>query len=374
MINTNIIFMNQAYPIYYCFLALLKHLTSGNSNMQNTMTRRGMLTSGGILTAGALTSLFPSFDNAEAQAMSKSANEKDKRRRELYSLLGDLPDRDRPVSAKTVLTERTGDYILEKLVLDLNGFEPVPAYFVRPLDTTGKTPVVIFNHAHFGEYHVGKSEFINGRAEYQAPPHAAALARQGYSALCIDAWGFGERMGRTESEIFKEMLWNGQVMWGMMVYDSIKAVDYLETRGDVDLSRLAAMGMSMGSTMSWWLSALDPRVSVCIDINCLTDYQAIIKSQGLDEHGIYYYVPSLLKHFTTSQINALISPRPHLGLAGRYDRLTPLDGLHRIDRELKEVYKADGVPEKWKLSIYDIGHFETAAMRKEIMAYLAKWL
>ena len=30
----------------------------------------------------------------------------------------------------------------------------------------------------------------------------------------------------------------------------------------------------------------------------------------------YYFVPSLLKKFTTAQINALIAPRAHLGLAG----------------------------------------------------------
>ena len=42
-------------------------------------------------------------------------------------------------------------------------------------------------------------------------------------------WAFGERRGRTR-EIFKEMLWKGRVMWGMMVYDSIKAIDYIFTR------------------------------------------------------------------------------------------------------------------------------------------------
>ncbi len=53
------------------------------------------------------------------------------------------------------------------------------------------------------------------------------MTRRGYAALCIDTWAFGERRGRTESEIFKQMLWTGRVMWGMMVYDSLRAVDYL---------------------------------------------------------------------------------------------------------------------------------------------------
>ncbi len=54
------------------------------------------------------------------------------RRRELYALLGDLPDRHRPITARTVAEEVRDHYVLEKLVLDLNGIEDVPAYFVRP--------------------------------------------------------------------------------------------------------------------------------------------------------------------------------------------------------------------------------------------------
>jgi hypothetical protein len=61
----------------------------------------------------------------------------------------------------------------------------------------------------------------------QKPPYAEILAGRGIASLCIDAWLFGERRGRTESEAFKQMLWNGQVLWGMMVYDSLRAVDYL---------------------------------------------------------------------------------------------------------------------------------------------------
>ena len=208
----------------------------------------------------------------------------------------------------------------------------------------------------------------------QSPPYALALARAGYAGLCLDSWGFGERKGRTENELFKEMLWKGQVMWGMMVYDNLRALDYLQTRPDVDGRRIATMGMSMGSTMAWWLAALDEHIKVCVDLCCLTDFQTLIEEKGLNLHGIYYYVPDLLNHFTTAQINSLIAPRPHLGLAGRFDPLTPLKGLEKIDKELREVYQKEGVPDAWQLRIYDVGHQETPEMRQDIMAFLKKWL
>ena len=187
-------------------------------------------------------------------------------------------------------------------------------------------------------------------------------------------WNFGERRGRTESELFKEMLWKGQVLWGMMVYDSLMALDYLASRPDADAQRIATIGLSMGSTMAWWVAALDTRIKVCVDICCLTDYHSLIKARGLDGHGIYYYVPGLLNHFTASRINALIAPRPHLSLAGNYDPLTPPCGLEIIDSELKKVYKSYGKSSAWRLLRFETGHFETAVMRREIITFLKKWL
>ncbi len=295
-------------------------------------------------------------------------------RKQLYNLLGRLPDRDRPITVEVLSVEHVDGMVVEKLLLDLNGQEKVPAYFTKPEAAQGKLPLVLFNHSHFGQYEVGKNELIKGRKEMQSPPYAKALADEGYAAFCLDAWAFGERSGRAELDLFKEMLWKGQVMFGMMVYDNLRALDYLSERGDIDSQRVATMGMSMGSTMAWWLGALDERVKVVVDLNCLTDFHTLMEKGDLRLHGIYYYVPDLLNHFTTSSINALIAPRPHFGLAGRYDPLTPMEGLEIIDKELKAAYAAEGAPEAWKLKIYDVGHEETVEMREDILGFLREWL
>jgi dienelactone hydrolase len=166
------------------------------------------------------------------------------------------------------------------------------------------------------------------------------------------------------------MLWQGRVLWGMMVYDSIRALDWVAARADVDSARLGTLGMSMGSTMAQWLGALDERVKATVDINCLTEYHTLIAEQGLKGHGIYYYVPGLLKHFTAADVNALIAPRAHLSLAGLKDALTPVKGLDIIDRELQAVYAEAGHPERWKLLRYDVAHQETPEGRQEALAFL----
>lgn len=297
-----------------------------------------------------------------------------KQRHALYQLLGKLPDRHRPISLVTTATEQTDELITETLLLDINGVEQVPAYFTKPRNAATPLPVVLFHHSHFGQYEVGKEEFVRGRPQMQSPSYALALARAGYAGLCIDSWCFGERRANSEMDTFKYMLWQGQVLWGMMVYDSLRALDYLHTRPDVDPHRIGTMGMSMGSTMAWWLAALDDRIRVCVDLCCLTDYQSLINAKGLGLHGIYYYVPDLLTHFTTSTINALIAPRPHFSLAGRFDPLTPLVGLAKIDEYLRLVYRQAGAPTAWQLRIYDVGHQETGAMRADIMDFYATWL
>lgn len=291
----------------------------------------------------------------------------------LYSLLGDLPPRNRPISAELISAEDRGGYVLEKLALDINGVEPVPAYFAKPKGQD-KRPTVLYHHAHGGRYDIGKGELIEGRAALQQPPYAEALTAMGMNVLCTDTWLFGERSGRKESALFKEMLWRGQVLWGMMVYDSIRSLDYLCSRPDVDSTRIGTMGLSMGSTMAWWLAALDERVAVCVDLCCLTDFDALIEANGLDEHGLYYYVPGLLKEWTTGKINALIAPRPHLALAGELDSLTPSKGLDRVDAELKQAYAEADAPEAWKLSRYPVGHTETEGMRREVLDWFGRWL
>lgn len=338
------------------------------------VTRREALTVIGAITCGAAVRAEPFLGPDAPAPPGRAQRDVREQRKRLYELLGDLPDRGRPIRARTVSQEERDGYVLEKLELDLNGIEPVPALFARPRKISGRVPAILYNHSHGGGYLIGKNEFIEGREYLQAPPYAKVITDLGWVGLCIDAWVFGERSHTPEMDMFKAMLWQGHVLWGMMVYDSLRAVDYLVSRREVDPARVGTLGISMGSTMAWWVAALDERITVTVDICCLTEFHTLLRKNGLGGHGIYYYVPGLLKHFTTADINALIAPRPHLALAGDRDALTPPEGLDIVDRELRQVYAAAGAPENWRLIRYDEGHKETPEGRQEILAFLRKHL
>ena len=328
--------------------------------------RRDLLTLAGLAAAGS-----PAGRRRTSEP--RPQRERD-RRRELYSTLGELPPRERPIGGKKRNEEARDGYVLETWDLDLNGVEPVPAYLARPRTVTGRVPAVLFNHSHGGGYKIGKLEFVDGRSYLQPVPYAKVLTGLGYVALCIDAWVFGERSHTAEADMFKAMLWRGQILWGMMVYDGLRALDWLVARPEVDGARVGTLGISMGSTMAWWLGALDERIKVTVDICCLTDFHTLLAKKALSLHGLYYYVPDLIDRFTTAQINALIAPRAHLGLAGLQDKLTPVEGLDIIERELTKVYAEAGHPERWKLLRYDVGHQETPEGRQEIIAWLKRFL
>jgi hypothetical protein len=304
------------------------------------------------------------------------AREKE-RRTQLWELLGDLPWEHKPGPAKLVSKEEHEDYTLERLVLDLNGVEPVPGLLLIPRKRQTPAPGLLYIHWHGGMYDLGKEMLLKGVEV--APAYAPVCAQRGLVTLAIDSWCFGERKHEKnghegEENAFKLMLWKGQVLYGMMMFDEFRAMDYLASRPEVDNQRLGALGMSMGSTKAWWLAALDPRVHVCLDICCLTDFEELIRTHHLQDHGIFYYVPSLLKHFQTSDINELIVPRARLSVNGRLDPLTPPLGVEKVRDHLLPLYRQYGKESDCRIELFDCAHVELPEMRKLILEWTDRYL
>jgi len=279
-------------------------------------------------------------------------------------------DRSRSPSAQLIGSEDRGNMIVESLTLDLNGEEPVPAFFLKPKTRDKPGPVVLYNHSHGGNYVRGKQETLSGAEYLQAEPYGPALVKAGFSVLCYDAWCFGDRRARSETATFKRLLWRGEVLWGRMVFDALRAVDYLARRPDVDPERIGTLGMSMGGTLAWWLAALEPRIAACVDLCAMTDLHTLDRLGSHDKHGVYYYVPALLREFSTGRIMALSAPRWHLSLNGLADELTPAAGFPEVEGPVRAAYEALGRAERWRTQTAPSGHFETVAMRAAALEFL----
>ena len=106
----------------------------------------------------------------------------------------------------------------------------------------------------------------------------------------------------------------------------------------------------------------------------MTDYEELIRAHNLKGHGIYYYVPSLLKHFETADINELIVPRPRLSVNGRKDDLTPPAGVEKVRASLLPLYRRYGKESDCRIELFDCGHVELAKMRRLILEWFDRYL
>ena len=144
--------------------------------MNQPLGRREVLTLAGLASFSSMSSLsegnnWPTIEHARAVQRPLE------RRKELYALLGDLPDRRRPIGGSKRGEAQRDTYILETWDLDLNGIERVPAYVARPAALKGRVPGIVFNHSHGGGYKIGRQEFIDGRSYLQPVPYAQGADR-----------------------------------------------------------------------------------------------------------------------------------------------------------------------------------------------------
>jgi dienelactone hydrolase len=305
--------------------------------------------------------------------------DRSKTRQIMLQCLGEMPQRPDPAKVKVVSREERDDYVVEKLEFH-NGVDMVvTGILVVPKNRKGPVPAIVGMHGHSGS-----------KDDYRPNPKnerglGSMLVKSGYVVAAIDAYFNGERVGKgprgrlergadgQELSLFKLHLWQGRTLWGMMLRDEQCLIDYLETRPEVDKERIGATGMSMGCTRAWWVSAIDERLKAIVGVACFTRYTELL-AHG-KSHGIYYFVPGILKHFDSEAIYALTAPRPMLMLSGDQDHNAPPDGVAVLEKKIAAVYKLYGKPENFRSVLYkDTGHEYIAEMRDEMVQWFERHL
>jgi len=304
-------------------------------------------------------------------------------RRTLRSLLGPLPPRPRPVLATVVARSDHGAYLREDLELDA-GPVRIPAVLLLPRDASPPHPAILYQHSHWSDYAVGLDELFQPWPVRETP--AVALARRGFAVMSIDAYAFGQRRGGgpggpaergrdEETSLSKLFLWQGTSLWAMMLRDDLIALDYLAARPEIHRRRIGATGMSMGSTRTWWLAALDERIAAAVCVACLTRYQALVRHRALARHGIYYFVPGMLRHFDSEAVLGLIAPRPLLTLTGGRDPGSPIDGVRYLNHFCRRLWALHGRRDHFAARVYPrLAHVYTREMWGRTVAWLVRHL
>jgi len=288
----------------------------------------------------------------------------------LWTLLG-FPGGAPPLAgSETIRSASTDGQVVEEIRLTTRIGE-MPGTICRP-DGPGPFPAVLYCHAHGNRYDIGRRELLDGRPALQDPTYGPLLAARGYLVFSIDVAGFGERQGEgAESALAKAGLWRGRTLFGEMLADLSAALDYLCDRPDVDRSRIATFGISMGATHAYWLAALDKRIAAAAHLCAFSNMAGLIETGRHDLHGIYMAVPGLLNHCDMGDVAALVAPRPQLAGAGATDPLTPPEALDPALATLRAAYAKAGASNRLTILVSpETGHVETVEMRAAVLAFL----
>lgn len=273
-------------------------------------------------------------------------------------------------------TEREG-YRVENL-----RFESQPGFFVTanvfvPAQGSTPYPAVLVPCGHTD----------NGKAYPEYQGFGAVLARNGYVALCFDPVGQGERIEHVEAPgrksslggstlehtlVGNQCLLTGTSLALYMVWDGIRAIDYLSGRPEVDPERIGVAGCSGGGTQTAYIAIADQRVQAAVPICYITSREALTEGLG-PQDAEQNLAGAITAGLDFAEMVALCSPRAYLIAAAR-DDFFPLAGAAATYAEAHQLYALSGHGDRIGLAVNPGGHGLSEDMRRSALAWFGHWL
>lgn len=294
-------------------------------------------------------------------------------RRQLREMLGldPLPPRSDLQPVITGVLEHE-DFVVEKLY-----FQSLPGLYVtanlyRPRSGDGPFPTILYLCGHARVARGGVS--LGNKTHYQH--HAAWFARHGYVCLVIDSLQLGEIEGIHHGTYRYHRWWwlsRGYTPAGVEAWNCIRALDYLETRQEVDSRRMGVTGRSGGGAYSWWISALDDRIHAAVPVAGITDLQNHVVDGAVEGHcDCMYFVNTYRWDYPL--VAALCFPRPLVISNTDRDPIFPLDGVHRIYQNTRRLYELDAKGHMISLNITAGGHVDTQELQMQAFRWFEQHL
>lgn len=269
-----------------------------------------------------------------------------------------------PLNARvTGRAEREG-YTVENVI-----FESRPQFYVTanvyvPKNAPRPMPAVVVTAGH--SMREGKNFHLYRTAQL-------ALVRQGFLVLAHDPIGQGERMlpGYSHPVGYPALL-VGMTNEGVIIWDTIRALDYLLTRPDVDPKRIGLTGNSGGGENTFYTMPLEPRFAAAASCCFVCSYEAWIKDGG--NHCICNHMPGICRDLEEFEILGLCAPRPFLAGNGAKDPIFPIDGTRSTIARAKQIYGFDDAAERVALAEAPLPHGWSPPLREATCGWLAHWL
>tara|TARA_R110002111_G_scaffold262504_1_gene338861 strand:+ start:17367 stop:19481 length:2115 start_codon:yes stop_codon:yes gene_type:complete len=283
-------------------------------------------------------------------------------RQQLFEMLGlsPLPPK---TDLKPVITNSiTSDgFIVENITFQSRPGLYVTGNLYRPIKQEGKIPAILYVCGHGG---VKKNGIIYGnKVHYQH--HGEWFARNGYVCLTIDTLQLGEIEGLHHGTYREGMWWwlsRGYTPAGVEAWNCIRALDYLQSRPEVDGEKLGVTGRSGGGAYSWWIAALDERIKAAVPVAGITNLKNHVIDGVVEGHCDCMFMVNTYQ-WDYAQVAALVAPRPLLISNTDKDSIFPLDGVIDVYNKTMQIYELYDVPQNLGLQIAEGPHKDTQELR-----------
>lgn len=303
----------------------------------------------------------------------KLAAYQNKRREFLRWTLGEMPERC-PLNARVTGTIQEKNFSIEKVLFESQPGFHVTANVYRP---HGKGPFPAILHP------IGHTE--NGKAADVYQLANRLLAEHGFLVLCYDPIGQGERkqfitsdgkpIQRASGE--HQQLGPAPILLGSglasyMVWDAVRAMDYLCSRPDVDASRIGCTGNSGGGNLTSYLMAYDERIVAAAPGCFMTTHRRKNEKPGPGdaEQNLFAQIRDGFDHPDFILARA---PKPTLILSATKD-FVPIEGSWEAFRQAKRFYTMLGYPERIQLIEANNKHGFSRRLREGAVRFFARWL
>lgn len=299
--------------------------------------------------------------------------QREQRRRELFGMLGlwPLPPR---TDLKAVVTGRIER---EAFAVERLHFQSLPGLYVTanlylPRGASERLPAILYVCGHSEVKTNGVS--CGNKTGYQH--HGAWFAQQGYVCLVLDTLQLGEIQGDHHgTHRLGQWWWNarGYTPAGVEAWNSIRALDYLETRPEVDRTRLGMTGRSGGGSYTWTTAALDDRIQAAAPVAGITDLENQVVDGSIEGHcDCMFFLNSRRWDFPLNA--ALIAPRPLLIVNTDADGLFPLNGVQRLHARVKRLYELYNATNALGLVIGPGPHKDTQDLQVPVLRWFNRHL
>lgn len=297
---------------------------------------------------------------------------RDKVRRELPDLIGipKLP----PLKPSRIRARfQVGEDVLGELVdVYADDDYSIPAYLFLPLEhPQGKLPALIFSPG----WNQGK--WIKS---YQM--FAVRMAKQGFAVMILDHAPFGETAPQDREPVFNMSLTMelcsllGYSQMGLRVAETLRCMEYMLSRPDIDPERIALSGLCQGGMDTWFAGALEPRFAAVAPLCSATTFaiHAAEQASYRSNADASPFPHGILNLCDVDHLHEMIAPRPLMVRGNLGDDWWPMSGYDTLEARTKKVYALYNAQDKVDFRMEVNEHDLTNQFADALEAFLLRYL